>query len=483
MTIETGSKIDANRVSERAESGSPPSARSFPSPPGLAVMSLSESFSSTWPDLATECGLVLTVIGEAAGFARLTNAVGIIAAGGAEGGLEAALLEAAGGRIEIAAVGAVESHRVATVAVLAGAATYFALPGDYELLRSWLRERADRLRSRLQRSRFAAAESSKYRFDGIIGSSPALRAALDRAARVIPHHSVTVLLTGETGTGKELVARAIHYNGPRSEAPFVDVNCAAIPDQLLESELFGHEKGAFTSATVSKPGLFELANGGTIFLDEIGHLPLQLQGKLLRVLEERTIRRVGGTRSTSIDVRVIAATHVDLAEAARRGEFRPDLYHRLSVVPIELPSLRARREDIVLLARHFLGHFAREHGVPEPLLSPEAERLLRQRPWRGNIRELRNLMERTVLMTSKETLDAEDFPDEDVRERGAGGIPFPATLAEISYAAAAAMLERCGGNKSEAARRLDISRPRLQRILDAGVGGPPLDTLDIEVES
>jgi DNA-binding NtrC family response regulator len=278
---------------------------------------------------------------------------------------------------------------------------------------------------------------------------------------------VTVLLTGEMGTGKELVARAIHYNGPRRGAPFVDINCAAIPEQLLESELFGHEKGAFTGATVAKPGLFELANGGTIFLDEVGHLPLVLQGKLLRALEERTIRRVGGTRAIAIDVRVIAATHVELAAAVSRREFREDLFHRLNVVPIELPSLRARREDIPLLARHFLTRFAGEYDLPMPVLSPAAERVLAGREWSGNIRELRNLMERTLLLTPKRTLDACDFAEATSVSSVDQEIPFPATMAAITRAAARAMLDYCAANKSEAARRLGISRPRLQRLLDA----------------
>jgi DNA-binding NtrC family response regulator len=270
---------------------------------------------------------------------------------------------------------------------------------------------------------------------------------------------------------------------PRHDKPFVAINCSAIPETLMESELFGHEKGSFTGAHAEKKGLFEVADRGTLFLDEIGELDIGMQAKLLRALQEREIRRVGGTRTTAIDVRVIAATHVDLAEAARRGEFRMDLYHRLSVVPIELPPLRARREDIVMLAGHFLARFAHDYDVPEPILSPDAERVLRQREWRGNVRELRNMMERTLLMTTKETLTAGDFPDEDLREPGAGGIPFPATLAAITYAAATAMLERCGGNKSEAARRLAISRPRLQRILDAGTAGPAPDSLDAEEES
>jgi DNA-binding NtrC family response regulator len=436
----------------------------------LVVLSLSDSFSSMWPTLADQCGLAYAPIEVAAGFDRLTGAVGVVSAGGTEEELESTLRQTAsgqGGAIEIAAVGARADHRLAAALVRAGAATYFALPEDMELLGSWLRERAEALRADTKRLEFVATEASKFRFEGVLGESAALRAALDRAARIIPHASVTVLLTGETGTGKELVARAIHYNGPRRGAPFVDINCAAIPEQLLESELFGHEKGAFTGATVAKPGLFELANGGTLFLDEIGHLPLVLQGKLLRALEERTMRRVGGTRAIPIDVRVIAATHVELAAAVSRREFREDLFHRLNVVPIELPSLRARREDIPLLARHFLTRFAGEYQLPMPVLSPAAERALAGREWSGNIRELRNLMERTLLLTPKRTLDADDFAEAMSVHSVDQDLPFPATLATITRAAARAMLEHCTGNKSEAARRLGISRPRLQRLLDA----------------
>jgi DNA-binding NtrC family response regulator len=275
-----------------------------------------------------------------------------------------------------------------------------------------------------------------------------------------------VLITGETGTGKELLARAIHYNGPRRDAPFVDINCAAIPEQLLESELFGHEKGSFTGATSSKPGLFEVARGGTIFLDEIGHLPLSLQGKLLRVLEQRTIRRVGGTRTIEVDVRVLAATHVDLAAAAARGEFREDLLHRLNVVPISLPPLRARRDDILILARSFLARFARDYRVPEPDLTPQAERALRMHSWTGNVRELRNVMERTLIMAAHNPLDVDDLQlRPETASQGQGGIPFPATLSAITHAAVESMVRLCEGNKSESARRLAISRTRLQRLL------------------
>jgi DNA-binding NtrC family response regulator len=438
-----------------------------------------------WPTLADQCGLTYAAIETAAGFDRLTGAVGVVSGGGVEEELEATLRQTAGrelGAIEIAAVGARPDHRLAGTLVRAGAAMYFALPDDTALLGSWLRERAELLRTESRRLEFVAAESSKFRFEGVLGESAALRAALDRAARIIPHASVTVLLSGDTGTGKELVARAIHYNGPRRGAPFVDINCAAIPEQLLESELFGHEKGAFTGAAVAKPGLFELANGGTLFLDEVGHLPLVLQGKLLRALEERTIRRVGGTRAIPIDVRIIAATHVELAAAVARREFREDLFHRLNVVPIELPALRARREDVPLLARHFLGRFASEYGMPVPMLSPAAERALASREWSGNIRELRNLMERTLLLTPKRTLDAEDFAEPAAVRAIDQEIPFPATMAAVTRAAARAMLAYCGGNKSEAARRLGISRPRLQRLLDASASAADLND-DAEVES
>ena len=452
----------------------------------LVVLSLTESFSAMWSSVADQCGLAYTPIEAPAGFDRLTGAVGVVSAGGAEDDLESALRQTASGErgaIEIAAVGARADHRLAVTLVRAGAASYFALPEDVALLSSWLRERAEALRAETRRLDFVAAESSKFRFEGVLGGSATLRAALDRAARIIPHASVTVLLTGETGTGKELVARAIHYNGPRRGAPFVDINCAAIPEHLLESELFGHEKGAFTGATVTKPGLFELANGGTLFLDEVGHLPLVLQGKLLRALEERTIRRVGGTRAMGIDVRVIAATHVDLAAAVARREFREDLFHRLNVVPIELPALRARREDIPLLAHHFLTRFAGAYGLPVPLLSTEAERSLARREWSGNIRELRNLMERTLLLTPKRTLDASDFAEPAAVRADERDIPFPATMAAMTRAAARAMLVYCDGNKSEAARRLNISRPRLQRLLDATSDDNADLNDDAEVES
>ena len=462
--------VRSSRAARDGRDGGVRAATPFPSDccvPSLTVLYLSESFASLWPEIAADAKLSLEKVSDPAAVANVRDAVALIAAGGEEDRLDETLRTIAPGKVEVGAVGALASHRFAVSVMRAGAAEYFALPQDAELLRSWVRERADRLHSLRDRSTFAAAERAKYAFDGILGTSAALRETLERAARIIPHGTVTVLITGETGTGKELLARAIHYNGPRREAAFVDINCAAIPEQLLESELFGHEKGAFTDARAAKAGLFEMANGGTLFLDEIGHLALPLQGKLLRALEERQVRRVGGTKSIPFDVRVVAATHVDLAAAVRRGQFREDLYYRLNVVPLELPPLRARREDITALAYHFLGRFAREYRLGEPSLTPAAERALRMHAWSGNIREMRNALERAVLLSDHPQLDAGDLAlGEGTTARQTGALPFPATLGAITRAAVDEMLKLCEGNKSDAARRLGISRPRLQRLLD-----------------
>jgi DNA-binding NtrC family response regulator len=432
----------------------------------LLVLRLNDSFAALWPTLARECGLDLELCDAAERLVGATDTVGIVSAGGDEERLERIFREIGPTDTPVAAVGAQSDRRTVVATMRAGAADFFALTDDLDLLRSWVREQSQRLRTRRTRDEFVENQRGKYRFDGILGESPALVAALDCAARIIPHRNITVLITGETGTGKELFARALHYNGPRREAPFIDVNCAAIPEHLLESELYGHEKGAFTDATSAKPGLFEIANGGTIFLDEIGHLPAILQGKLLRVLQERHIRRVGGTASLPIDVKVVAATHVNLADAVHRGEFREDLYYRLNVVPIELPPLRARPEDIVPLARQFLRSFAREYGIATPHLLGEAERVLQQRRWPGNVRELRNAMERAVLLAEGSLLTAHD-----VEEPTTPSLPgvkrsvFPGSLNAMIQATVREMVESCGTNKSEAARRLGISRARLQRLL------------------
>ena len=440
------------------------------------MLALTDSFQAEWAGLASANGLGLVLLDASVPATGGSHAVTIVSAAGVEDRLAGAIAVAREGSrtpAHLAAVGSLADHRLASAVVRSGADEYFALPQDFRGLSAWVRECAGRLESRAAASAFSADERRRYRFEGITGDSPALHAALERAARVIPRAGVTILITGETGTGKELLARAIHYNGPRQDAPFVDVNCAAIPENLLESELFGHEKGAFTGAMSAKPGLMELANGGTLFLDEIGHLAMPLQGKMLRALEERTVRRVGGQRNIPFDVRLVAATHVDLAAAVRRGEFREDLYYRLNVVPIELPPLRARGADIIALARTFIQRFASEYGLEAPTLTAAAIQSLRDRRWSGNVRELRNAMERAVLLATAPLIDAGDLAEPAVALSSSSDLPFPATLATLERAAAERMVELCGGNKTEAARRLDISRPRLARLLS--VAGAPDD--------
>jgi len=367
-------------------------------------------------------------------------------------------------------IGASVDHRIAAASLQNGAADYFALPGDLDLLRRRLEREARRSEGRLEAEHFAEGERQTSGFQAILGDSPALRQTLDQARRVAAHRDLTVLIGGETGTGKELLARALHYTSPRAGEPFVEVNCAAIPVNLLESELFGHERGAFTGAVAAKPGLFEMAHGGTLFLDEIATLPLELQPKLLRALESRTIRRVGGQQGRTVDVRVLAATHVDLAQAVRRSEFREDLYYRLNVVVLVLPPLRDRAGDVELLARAFVERIARGYGLPVPELGAAAGEALRRYSWPGNIRELRNVLERAVVLSPPGTLEVETLGDGAPATMGsAQTLPFPAPLDDVVRTAARAMLDLTGGNKSEAARRLGISRPRLQRLLDGQV--------------
>lgn len=244
---------------------------------------------------------------------------------------------------------------------------------------------------------------------GIIGQSTTLAEVFKVLGKVAPTDS-TVLVTGESGTGKELLVRALHANSNRADKPFVPINCGAIPKELLESELFGHEKGAFTHAIRSRPGRFELADGGTIFLDEIGEMDLSLQVKILRVLQEKEIERVGGTGVKKVDVRVIAATNRDLEVEVAKGRFREDLYYRLNVIPLHLPPLRERGGDVLLLAKHFLDVFCKKKGRPPLLLSPDASRVLSAYAWPGNVRELVNFMERLSILVDGDTIQASDLP-------------------------------------------------------------------------
>ena len=343
--------------------------------------------------------------------------------------------------------------------------------GRMEELNRALQERvaqqADQLRT--IRDEAAARRESlelKYDYSSIVGRSPAMLEVF-RLMDLVTDTDYPVLVCGESGTGKELVARAVHRNGPRGEKPFVSQNCAAITETLLESELFGYEKGAFTGADRRKTGLFEQAHGGTLFLDEIGDMEPTMQKKLLRVLQEGEIRRVGGRETIPVDVRIISATNADLAELIEKGRFREDLYYRLKVMTIRLPPLRERREDIPLLARSFLARIAEERGEPRKEISPEALRVLVAYPWPGNVRELRNEMQRLALV-SGEIIRKEDVADLEASPPPARG-RTPSfrgrTLEEIEREAILAAVEEAGGNKALAARMLNIPRRTLYNRL------------------
>ena len=436
------------------------------------MVRLSESFQASVAGLAEEAGLGVVESGVADFGPTPPGAAAVLLLAGGEEPAAIDLLSGAGpATVPRFLLGAATDHRIAAMAAQRGAADYFALPGDFDLLRRTLERLARDATAALQSARFAETEQSRNGFGAILGRSAALARVLEQARRVSVHRDLTVLIGGETGTGKELLARAVHYHGPRRREPFLEINCAAIPGNLLESELFGHERGAFTGAVAAKPGLFELAHGGTVFLDEIGHLPLELQPKLLRALEGRELRRVGGNQTRHVDVRVIAATHVDLAAAVREGRFREDLYFRLHVVRLLLPPLREREGDVELLAEAFLARFAATYGLPVPALAPDTVSLLRSHPWPGNIRELRNAIERALVLSPEGTLRADELvtPAAPTLPK-VGTLPFPATLDVIIRAAAMEMIRRTGGNKSEAARRLGVSRPRLQRILNGDSG-------------
>ena len=324
------------------------------------------------------------------------------------------------------------------------------------------------------------SEVQHYRKGGgapeVIGSSPGLAKALQRLEKAAKSGTATVLLKGETGSGKEIMARYLHAKSARADGPFIDLNCSAIPEQLLESLLFGHEKGAFTDARHFKKGLFDLAHGGTLFLDEIGEMTPQLQSKLLRVLETHTFRRVGGHADVAVDVRVTAATHRDLEKEVRNGRFREDLYFRLNVIVVAMPPLRERVEDIEPLAKHFVQRFCAELGRPSAAIQPAALRALTSYAWPGNVRELRNIIERVLLLEAEgDEIRAEDLPPEISGRAVAGGPagdspnPFPPgvvrPLAEIERLAIQHALQVCEMNKTRAAQMLGISRQTLRTKL------------------
>jgi two-component system response regulator AtoC len=295
-------------------------------------------------------------------------------------------------------------------ALKAGAYDYFSKPFNIEELRLVLLRALNKhdLNRKLKKLEQQAA-SERSNVGGMIGGGRTLKQVcqmIDRAAE----HDVTVLITGESGTGKELVARALHERSPRHDGPFITVNCAAIPEPLLESELFGHEKGAFTGASHAKPGRFEMADGGTLLLDEIGEMPFALQAKLLRVLQQREIERVGSTRTRKVDIRVVASTNCDLAEMVGAGSFREDLYFRINVIPIHLPPLRDRLEDLPELVQHFISEYNARFGKRVEILTPKAMKQLEQYDWPGNIRELENTIQRAMVMTAGNRIDLDAFP-------------------------------------------------------------------------
>jgi len=312
-------------------------------------------------------------------------------------------------------------------------------------------------------------------FSTLIGESEALRDAIQLARRISARSGANVLLVGETGTGKEIFARSIHAASPRRNAPFVAVNCAAIPAQLLESELFGHERGAFTDARQKKQGLLELAREGTLFLDEVSSLPIDLQPKLLRALEERRVRRVGGFDEIEIKCRVTAATNVPLEELVEAGLFREDLFYRLNVLRLVIPPLRKRGNDVLHLARHFLGELAAAHGLPLVGATPEAAALLASHTWPGNVRELKNVLERALVMSEGGEIDVHHLAltrasrQRETADALGGVIEVPSngrSLKSVEGELVRMTLQLTRGNKSAAARLLGISRPTLHRKLE-----------------
>jgi DNA-binding NtrC family response regulator len=373
-------------------------------------------------------------------------------------------------RVEVILMTGYGTVKSAVEAMMHGAADYITKPFDTNELLSTigkivqlggLREEVSRLRSELR---------EKYRFDNIVGSSSRMWSVFEKieAAR---NTASTVLICGQSGTGKELVAKAIHCNGPRAEKPFVAVNCAAIPRDLIESELFGHRKGAFTGATEDRPGLFRVAEGGTLFLDEIADMPIGTQAKLLRALQERQIRAIGAGEETPVDVRVIASTNQGLDAAIREGRFREDLYYRLAVIRIELPPLRDRMEDIPALVQHFIEKFNKSSHRRVRGIAKDALETLNRNAWPGNVRELEGVIESAFAMGKTEVIQKADLPAHIVRQARAGRAVSPdaaeglPTLLEAERELLVKALAAAEGNKTIAAKLLGVSRPRLYKMM------------------
>jgi len=358
--------------------------------------------------------------------------------------------------------------QAAVAALQAGAVDYIEKPFSFDRLEATLTAALER--TRMQRELRTLREQAGLG-DEIVGSSQAMVEVFELARRVAPAETTTVLLEGETGTGKGMLAQLIHRMSPRAPGPFINITCSALAESVLESELFGHEKGAFTDARTMKRGLVELADRGTLFLDEIGELSGKLQGKLLRFIEEKSFRRVGGTRDLTVDARLVAATNRDLEEEVGKGNFREDLFYRLRVVPIRLPPLRERTSDIPALAARFVQEYSRQFGKRIRSIDPEAIERLRAHRWPGNVRELKNAIERTVLLSDGSVLMADMLPpaiagrspppERPAVELGPEGLDFE----ELERALLAAALRRTEGNRTEAGRLLGMSRHQIRNRL------------------
>jgi DNA-binding NtrC family response regulator len=359
----------------------------------------------------------------------------------------------------------------AVAAMKRGAVDFLIKPFQLAQLSRVLRSGLEQRRLRLENAELRAQLRDRYRFDSIVGQSRAIQQVFSMLELLAPMNS-TVLIHGETGTGKELVARTIHHNSNRADQRFIAFNAASIPEPLAEAELFGHSKGAFTGAVSARVGRFELAHRGTLFIDEVGLMPVALQAKLLRALQEREFERVGESRSVKFDARIIAATNTDLRKLVKDGQFREDLYYRLNVIPITLPPLRDRREDIPLLARHFVQKSCRNNALPPRTLSQDTVRLLMNFSWPGNIRQLENAIEHAVAMTGAEKEIRPVSLPEEISQPASSlflptvaipdeGINFTSVVSQLERELILKCLEKTGGNKRQAARLLNLSRTTL----------------------
>jgi DNA-binding NtrC family response regulator len=361
--------------------------------------------------------------------------------------------------IMITAYGTVEN---AVKAIQAGATNFIQKPWDNEKLLADVRASISHLRMEEENRQLKRALKQRYSFENIVGKSEPMLKIFDLIAQVAPSRS-TVLIQGDSGTGKELIAKAIHANSPRKDGPFVPVNTGSMPTELLESTLFGHVKGAFTSAIASKKGLFEIANKGTLFLDEIGTMGVDTQAKILRVLQDRRFMHLGGVQEVQVDVRIIAATNVDLKQLVKEGRFREDLFYRLNVISVTLPPLRNRMEDVPLLVNHFLARFSEENGLPTRHFTSEALRTLLNYAWPGNVRELENVIERAVVLSSGANIGVDLLPDSILGESATPVLANESPNAslfdimeECERRVIVSMLEKCSWNQTDAAERFHI---------------------------